>query len=101
MNEPNHTVIEVPPGGREVAQEVIEYRVGPPVNYTIFQDWRARERLVLWGEQLSEDTLRRLGDACHDLEQEYADMAMYDAAKGADRMEGKFVFNDYEGAAQA
>jgi DNA-binding transcriptional ArsR family regulator len=94
----NHAVIEVPAGGRDVAKEVIDYRVGPPVNYAFFHTFRS-QKLILWGEQLSEDTLGRLGDACHTLEMEYKDMAMYEAARDADRMEGKFVFNDYEGVA--
>lgn len=93
---PNHVVLDVPPGGRDVALEVLQYRVGPYVNFAFFRTWREERKLVMWGEKLSEQMLRQLGDACHELEQEYSEMAMYDAAKAADRMEGKFVFTDYE-----
>lgn len=91
-NHVKHVVIDLPASGREPAREVLDYRVGPAVNYTFFRDWRGNTNLILWGDSLSEETLRTLGNACHELEQEHADMAMYDAAKAADRMEGAFVF---------
>ena len=90
----NHVLIEVPAGGKESAKEVIDYRVGPACNYRFFRDWRNQQMLVLWGGSLSTDTLRRLGDACHELEQEHADMAIYDGASAADRMEGAFIFEN-------
>jgi len=90
---PNHVIIKVPAGGKETAKQALSYRVGPACNWAFFYTRRS-EKLVLWGEHLDETTLRRLGNACHELQQEHADMAMYDAAKGADRMEGKFVFAD-------
>lgn len=90
---PKHVVIDVPPGGKETAVEVIEYRVGPRINYAYFRTWRGQPRLLLWGEQLSESMLHRLSEACHDVEREHADMAMYDAAKAADRMEGAFLYD--------
>lgn len=43
-------------------------------------------KLIPWKERW----LKELSTACHELEQEYSDMAMYDAAREADRMEGAF-----------
>lgn len=93
MSRRRHVEIEVPAGGRDVADEVLQYRVGPAVNYTYMRGFRGT-KLVMWGEKLSDDMLRRLGDACNDLEREYADMAMYEAASDADSMAGRFVFHD-------
>lgn len=90
---PNHVVIDVPSTGKSVAKEAIEYRVGPPVNYTFYYH-RRNYRLVMWGEQLDTDTLRRLGDACHDLEMEHKDMGFYEDARSADKMEGAFIFEN-------
>ncbi|WP_436348816.1 hypothetical protein [Natronorubrum sp. FCH18a] len=88
-----HAVVDVPAGGRDVAKEVIEYRVGPPVNYAFFRTLRG-EKLVLWGDHMQERWLKELSTACHGLEQEYSEMAMYDAAREADRMEGEFLRGD-------
>lgn len=96
MTGTKHVTIEIPAGGKESAKEVLDYRVGPACNWHFFQgpeNWRGGRKtyIVLWGEYLEADTLRRLGNACHELEMERSDMAMYDAAKDADRMEGAFI----------
>lgn len=85
-----HAVIDVPAGGRSVALEAIQYRVGPPVNYAFFRTLR-KEKLVLWGKNMEVRWLNELSTACHELEQEYSDMAMYEDAREADRMEGAFL----------
>ena len=89
-DEIHHAVVDVPAGGREWATQVIDYRVGPPVNYAFFRTPRS-QKLVLWGEHMEERWLKELSSACHELEQENSDRAMYEAAREADRMEGEFL----------
>jgi hypothetical protein len=78
----------------ETAQEVLEYKIGPPVAWEFTDD-----ALHLWGEQLDEELLRDLSDACHDLKQESSAMDMFEAAQSASRMESKFIGADIEAPA--
>lgn len=69
----------------DVLEEVVEYRVGPAID----SFGTEQGQTVIRG--LDREDLRPLMDACHDIEQEYSDDGFYDAAKAADRVEGKLA----------
>lgn len=94
----NHAVVDIPHGyeGKEIAKDVLDYRVGPACNWEFFRARRGT-KLILWGDTVDEELLRTLGDATHEYEQEMAGGAMYDSASAADRLEGNFVFNEIRG----
>lgn len=89
---PKHAICEVGLGV-DTVKEAIEFRVGPACNWTVFHPRPYfKAHVALWGESLSKDDMRMLGDACHELEQEAADMSMYDAASEADGAESGFIW---------
>lgn len=67
-------------------QQVLEYRLGPPIAWEY-----ADGTLYLWGEHFDRETLRAISSGCHDLEQEHAEDAIYGAAQAADRAESKLL----------
>lgn len=85
--------IDCKAGGRDIMREVLEYRVGPAADWTF-----VRGTLILAGrsEQVDEDLKRQLMSATHDLQMEYSDDAIYDAAEDADRLESEISRTEIE-----
>jgi hypothetical protein len=67
----------------DVLTEVIEYRVGPAIDFFGIEDGQS----VTKGFDPAD--LSTVMNACHDLQQEYAADGFYDMAKAADRVESK------------
>ncbi|SIR99925.1 hypothetical protein SAMN05421858_5079 [Haladaptatus litoreus] len=73
------------------AQEALEYKLGPAIA------WKYDDgSLYLWGENLDENTLRNISDACHEVEADHRDMAIYDSAQDARNASSKIIGADIE-----
>lgn len=96
-----HAVAEVKLG-RDTAEEAIEFRVGPPCNWTVFYpEPYYNSHVALWGDHLEVEHLRLLADACNELEREASDMSMYEEAKQASTAAKGFTDADMWGLADA
>lgn len=80
----------------EGVQQVLVYQIGPPVA------WHYEGGICfIWGDQLDEQLLREIADACNDLEQEFARDGMYDAAQSAERAASQVIRADVHEAGEA
>lgn len=80
-----HAEVEMHSGEyHEGAKEALSFRLGPPIAWE-YDDGT----LYLWGENLTEDMLTAIADACHEVESEYKHDAIYGAADAARRAVSK------------